>query len=296
MLHEKKLIQEIKNKPNGNNLRKIYSELKYLQEDYDKLKNSLDIICDLINLVGKYLVFEDNHKNNESFDIFDIFGELDFMSEFTRLSSYDNYKINLELINTFSFLMINMKDKMSLYYLCSGNCLNKIMSKDYNNYDEEYLTYYINFLKSLSLRLDETTIQLFYIENLNSFALVENALQFYNHEDSMVRSVVRNIILNVLKVKNPVIENYFGKLPSIAYFADIALHLRDVCYKINEEINNNNVNNILYWFDDLVDETLFIDDLLNLNLTKINYILINNYIIFHKLISSNQFIQIQKNL
>ena len=198
------------------------------------------------------------------------------MSEFTRLSSYDNYKINLELINTFSFLMINMKDKMSLYYLCSGNCLNKIMSKDYNNYDEEYLTYYINFLKSLSLRLDETTIQLFYIENLNSFALVENALQFYNHEDSMVRSVVRNIILNVLKVKNPVIENYFGKLPSIAYFADIALHLRDVCYKINEEINNNNVNNILYWFDDLVDETLFIDDILNLNLNKINYIFMNN--------------------
>ena len=112
------------------------------------------------------------------------------MSEFTKFSSYDNYKINLELINTFSFLMINIKDQVSLYYFLSGNCLNKIISKDYNNYDEEYLSYYINFLKSLSLRLDEKTLQLFYIEDLNSFALVENTLQFYNHEDSMVRSVV----------------------------------------------------------------------------------------------------------
>ena len=65
-------------------------------------------------------------------------------------------------------------------------------------------------------------------------------------------------------------------MPSIAYFADIACHLRDVCYKINEEINKNNVDNVAYCFDDLVDEILFIDDIFNLNLNKINYILMNN--------------------
>ena len=277
MLHGFNLIQEIKDKPSSNNLRKIYVEFKYLQEDYDRLKKSIDIICELINLTGKYLIFEENKKKKEKgISIFDTFAELDFMSEFTKLSSYDNYKINLELINTFSFLMINIKDKASLYYLFSGNCLNKIISKDYKNYDEEYLTYYINFLKSLSLRLDEKTIQLFYIENLNSFALVENALQFYNHEDSMVRSVVRNIILNILKIKNPVIQNYFGKLPAIAYFADITCHLRDVCYKLDEDVNKNNVDNVVNWFDDLVDEILFIDDIFNLNLNKINYIFMNN--------------------
>jgi len=275
-MHGKELINEIKNKPNSNNLRKIHSELEYIQNDIDKLEKSIDTICELINLVGHFLVLGESQKNIEGWNIFDAFGELDFMSEFTKLSSYENYKINLEIINTFSFLMINIKDKTSLYYLFSGNCLNKIISKDHNQYDEEYISYYINFLKSLSLRLDETTIQLFYLENSHSFPLIENALEFYNHEDSMVRSVVRNIVLNVLKIKNPQIQNYFGKLPSIGYFSDLICHLRDICYKLNEGINNSNTNNIMYSFDDLVDETLFIDDLLNLNLTKINYILINN--------------------
>ena len=276
MLHGEELIKEIKNKPNGINLRKIYSELEYLQSDIYILQNSLKEVCDLINLIGKFLIFEENQKNNSNSNIFDTFAELDFMSEFTKLSSYDNYKINLELINTFSFLMVNIKDKTTIYYLFSGNCLNKIINKDHNNIDEEYLSYYINFLKSLSLRLDETTIQLFYIENLHSFPLIENALEFYNHEDCMIRSVVRNIVLNILKIKNPSIQNYFGKLPSISYFSDVVCHLRDICYKIDEGIKNNNINNILNDFDDLLDETLFLDDLLNLNLNKINYILLNN--------------------
>ena len=276
MSHGKNLINEIKNNPNSNNLRKIYSELEYIQNDISRLKKSLNEVCNLISLIGKFLVTGENQKNIENLNIFDTFGELDFMSQFTKLSSYNNYKINLELINTFSFLMINMKDKTSLYYLFSGNCINKIISKDHSQYDEEYISYYINFLKSLSLRLDETTVQLFYIENSHSFPLIENALEFYNHEDSMIRSVVRNIVLNILKIKNPGIQNYFGKLPSIAFFSDIVCHLRDICYKINEGINSNNINNILYSFDDLLDETLFIDDILNLNLNKINFILMNN--------------------
>ena len=275
-MHGKELINEIRNKANSNNLRKIYSELEYIQNDIEKLEKSIEIVCELINLVGHFLVLGESQKNIDGWNIFDAFVELDFMSEFTKLSSYENYKINLEIINTFSFLMINIKDKTSLYYLFSGNCLNKIISKDHNQYDEEYISYYINFLKSLSLRLDETTIQLFYLENSHSFPLIENALEFYNHEDSMVRSVVRNIVLNILKIKSPQIQNYFGKLPSIGYFSDLICHLRDICYKLNEGINNSNTNNIMYSFDDLVDETLFIDDLLNLNLTKINYILINN--------------------
>ena len=57
MSHGNNLIKEIQNKPNSNNLRKIYTELKYLQEEIDRLKNSIDIICDLINITGKYLIF-----------------------------------------------------------------------------------------------------------------------------------------------------------------------------------------------------------------------------------------------
>ena len=283
MLHGNNLIKKIENTPNSENLRLIYVELQYLQQDLNKFQNSIDEICNLINLVGKFLIHGEKRKDLVGCEIFDCFGELDFLSEFAILSSYDNYNINLEIINTFSFLMININTKSYLYYLFSGNTLNKIINKDPSQYDDEYLSYYINFLKSLSLRLDETTINLFYLEKLNSFPLIENALEFYNHEDSMVRSVVRNIVLNILKIKEKDIQKYFMKLPSIAYFSDLVCHLRDICLNINEELMSKDINKINYIFDDLVDETMYIDDLLNLNLQNINYILLNN--LFYYLIT-----------
>jgi hypothetical protein len=159
--------------------------------------------------------------------------------------------------------------------LFSNNLLNKIISKDYSKYDDEFLSYYVNFLKSLSLLIDETSIQLFYIEKNNSFPLVENILKFYNHKDSMIRNVVRNTVMNILRVKKSKIQEHFSKLPTILYFVKIVCHLRDICLEIKEEIKNKNNKKISYLFDDLFDEIIYIDDLLNLRMEKINYIILN---------------------
>jgi hypothetical protein len=55
--------------------------------------------------------------------------------------------------------------------------------------------------------------------------------------------------------------------------------IKDICFEIKEEIINQNTKKISYLFDDLYDEIIYIDDLLNLNLERINYILINCF--FH---------------
>ena len=269
-----KLIKQIKDEINSDNLEKIYNELNYIQES-GQIKNSVDIICSLINIVGNYLVSAEKQKRPEDYAIFDTFCCFDFMSKFLNLSSYDSYLIDLQLIKTLSFLLVNIKNKPSLYYLCSNNLLNKIISKDYSKYDDEFLSYYVNFLKSLSLLLDETSIQLFYIEKNNSFPLVENILKYYNHKDSMIRNVVRNTVMNILNVKNTKIEQHFSKLPSVLYFVRIVLRLKDICFQIKEQIKNKNNKQISYLFDDLYDEIIYVDDLLNLKKEKINYILIN---------------------
>ena len=273
-LHGVKLIKQIKDEINSDNLEKIYNEFNYIQES-GGIKNSEDIICQLINIVGNYLVSAEKQNRPEDYAIFDTFCCFDFMSKFLHLSSYDSYLIDLQLIKSLSFLLINIKNKPSLYYLCSNNLLNKIISKDYSKYDDEFLSYYVNFLKSLSLLLDETSIQLFYLEKNNSFPLVENILKFYNHKDSMIRNVVRNTVMNILNVKNDKIEQHFSKLPSVLYFVKIVLRLRDICFQIKEHINNKNNKQISYLFDDLYDEIIYVDDLLNLKKEKINYILIN---------------------
>ena len=272
--HGQKLIKHIKDVVNSQNLESIYNEFQYI-EDSQQMEKSIDIICSLINIVGNYLVSAEKQNRPEDFAVFDTFCCLDFMSQFLKLSTYDNYKINLQLIKTLSFLLINIKNKPSLYYLFSNNLLNKIISKDYSKYDDEFLSYYVNFLKSLSLLLDSTSIQLFYIEKNNSFPLVENILKFYNHKDSMIRNVVRNTVMNILRVKNCKIEEHFSKLPAVLYFVKIVCHLRDYCLQIKEEIKNKNNKKLTYLFDDLYDELIYIDDLLNLRIEKINYILLN---------------------
>ena len=277
--HGKKLIKQIKDQINSHNLELIYNELKYIKL-CNRIEESIDIICSLINIIGNYLITSQKQEKPEHFAIFDTFYSLDFMSEFLKLSSYDYYKINLELIKTLSFLLINIKNKPTLYYLFSNNLLNKIISKDYTKYDDEFLSYYANFLKSLSLIMDETSIQLFYIEKNNSFPLVENILRLYNHKDSMIRNVVRNTVMTILRVKSTKIEDYFSKLPTILYFVKIILRLRDICFEIKEQIKKRNNKKISYLFDDLLDEIIYIDDLLDLNMEKISYIIINSFFNF----------------
>ena len=278
-LHGEKLIKAIKDNVSSINLELIRNEFQYI-EDSGKIENSSDIIYSLISIIGNYLVSAENQKIPEEFAIFDTFCFLDFMSEFLKLSSYDLYKIDLQLIKMLSFLLINIKNKPWLYYICSNNLLNKIISKDYSKYDDEFLSYYVNFLKSLSLLLDETSITLFYIEKNNSFPLIENILKLYNHKDSMIRNVVRNTVMNIFRVKNAKIEEYFSKLPSVLYFVKIINQIKDICFEIKEEIINQNTKKISYLFDDLYDEIIYIDDLLNLKLERINYILINCFFYF----------------
>ena len=273
-IHGQKLIKQIKDDASSHNLELIYNEFTYIEEN-EQIPDSIDIICSLINIVGNYLVSSEKQNRPEDFAVFDTFCFKDFMSQFLKLSTYDFYKIDLQLIKTLSFLLINIKNKPSLYYLFSNNLLNKIISKDYSKYDDEFLSYYVNFLKSLSLLIDETSIQLFYIEKNNSFPLVENILKYYNHKDSMIRNVVRNTVMNILRVKNSKIEEHFSKLPTILYFIKIVYNLRDICLNIKEEIKNKNNKQISYLFDDLFDEMIYIDDLLNLRKEKINYIILN---------------------
>ena len=276
--HEESLADKIKTiekNANPKNMETIYKELSSLANNEIKLKKNIKEACKLINLIGTFLVKGEGLNTTESQLIFDTFCDLDFMSLLLKYSSFDNYEINLEIITTFSFLMINIKSTVYLYYFFSKNLLNKIINKDYLKYDEEFLSYYVNFLKSLSLRLDEVSVQLFYIEKTNNFPIIENVVKLYNHRDSMVRNVVRNIILNILKINCPNIQDHFTELPSISYLANIACHLRDICIQINDEVAKKKISNLHYLYDDLIDEASYIDDLLNLNLPKINYIIIN---------------------
>ena len=121
--HGKKLIKKIKDVVNCNNLELIYNEFKFIEES-NKIKDSIDIMCSLINIIGNYLITAQKQDSPEHFAIYDTFCSLDFMSQFLKLSSYDYYKINLQLIKTLSFLLINVKNKPTLVKIIANMMMN----------------------------------------------------------------------------------------------------------------------------------------------------------------------------
>lgn len=133
------------------------------------------------------------------------------MNEFIALVALKNRTLNLQIIKSFSVLILNINNPTTLYYIFSNNFINQIISNDYESNDEEFMSYYINFMKSLSLKIDQTTIQFFFRKQTNSFPLLYSALKFYNHHDSMIKNVVRNIVLTILKGKI-IFLNKFSKL------------------------------------------------------------------------------------
>ncbi len=150
---------------------------------------------EVIQYIIEYLIYGD--KNCSA--IFDIFCEFNFMNEFIYLANSNQRSINLQIIKSFSVLILNLTNTTTLYYIFSNNFINQIISNDYEKYDDDFLSYYVNFIKSLSLKIDTTTIQFFFHRQLNSFPLLQSALKLYNHNDPMIKNVVRNTILTILK-------------------------------------------------------------------------------------------------
>ena len=77
-----------------------------------------------------------------------------------------------------------------------------------------------------------------------SFPLLESALTLYNHPDKMIQSVVKNILLIMLKLNSPQLIGYICSLPSLTYFCFISCRLKDTLILISKE----NIIKILNFF------------------------------------------------
>ena len=198
------------------------------------------------------------------------------MNEIIHLSESKCNFIHLQIIKTLSVLIININNKEILYYILSNNFINKIIKSingELIKSNEDFLSHYVNFLKSISLKIDLTTIQFFFISQNGSFPLLESALSLYNHQDKMIQSVVKNILLIMLKLNSPQLIEYIYSLPSLSYFCFISCKLKDTLTSLSKE-NNYEIFKSLH--EDIIDELIFFQDILDLKIDKINHIIINS--------------------
>ena len=266
----KKHLDKYINNCNVTNIKKLREELKkYCKEPLfiEKYKNSLK---ELIQILFKYLL---DRKKNLKEDIFGSFKDEEIFLYLKKLYYIEDCEINCTMISSLSLLIINtINSKPFLYFLLSNNFVNDLMIIDYEKYNDEFFSFYINFLKSLTMRLDNDTAPIFYIQKFNYFPLIDCVTNLYNYTNAMTRTVANNIILQILKKNIYLIHEHCTKLPTVNYFCFFSLRMKDL---LLDCINNNKIKLI----DEFLDSILFLNDLLSLNINIINYMFINS--LFH---------------
>ncbi|KAK3274368.1 hypothetical protein CYMTET_17444 [Cymbomonas tetramitiformis] len=169
-----------------------------------------DIVVEALRSISELMIWGDQH--NPSF--FDFFAEKQVLAHFLRLVSHRKSRrggVATQILQTLSIMIQNIKSDHAIYYLFSNNYLNEIISHRFDLHDEELLAYYISFLKTISLKLNECTVQCFIHSETNekkTFPLYTEAIKYFRNSESMVRAAVRTLTLNVYSVSDEAVRNF----------------------------------------------------------------------------------------
>ena len=189
------------------NLQILGDQLRIYNSQPNFIKKKAEQLKDLIQLLFKYLM--DNNQNLEE-DVIGGFREEKIFEGIKKIYYKENYDINCTIIQSLSILIVNIvKSKSYLYFILSNNFINDLLLIDYSKYDDEYYSYYVNFIKSLAMRLDENTFLLFYNQRSCLFPLLVCSLNLYNYSNSMIRTLVNNIVLQILKSNIDQVQKLF---------------------------------------------------------------------------------------
>ncbi|XP_067317458.1 protein CLEC16A isoform X1 [Anolis sagrei] len=252
--------------------------LKYMYHVLTKNTTVTDhnrnLLVETIRSITEILIWGDQNDSS----VFDFFLEKNMFVYFLNILRQKSGRyVCVQLLQTLNILFENISHETSLYYLLSNNYVNSIIVHKFDFSDEEIMAYYISFLKTLSLKLNNHTVHFFYNEHTNDFALYTEAIKFFNHPESMVRIAVRTITLNVYKVDNQPMLHYIRDKTAVPYFSNLVWFIGshvielDNCVKTDEEHRNRGK------LSDLVAEHLdhlhYLNDILIINCEFLNDVL-----------------------
>ena len=173
-------------------------------------------------------------------------------------------------------ILSSIQSKKILEYFLCDDYINQIIiniSSSIEEQDIDFISYYINFLKSISNKLDIKILSKLFNKEKNKFILLDEANFFFNFNDVMIKNTSRNIFLSIIKLNYEPIIEYICDIPRITDF--LLLNDKIKNYIINM-ISNSDINNDIKEIEEnFVDDILFIQDILSIGISKINYILIN---------------------
>jgi hypothetical protein len=228
------------------------------------------------------MVFGDKHS--ESF--FEFFCSKNFLALFLTFCRQPEFTpVKVQVIQTVAILVQNISNEASLFYILSNNYINELIVTNFDFRHEEMISQYISLLKTLSLKLNENTINFFFNERaeeeVDKFPLFTRSLKFYSHEEAMVRVAVRTISLNVFKIKHAAMIKFISSPVTFDYLSNLVGFARELCLQIQAQLDIASVKNeglLPEFFDKFMDTLYYMQDIFDIGIDKINDFLSDAFI------------------
>ena len=252
--------------------------MKFINSNVKDNPKEIEKAIKKISEISGYLIAADKKKFPQYFTKFNEFG---FLAIFNSLLDLDISDISFCILEAINFLLLNLKNKDLILTIYKTKFKTKIQGQEMNILDklmginledkDEFLNHQINFMKSLSLKFDNDNVFYFFNKDVNQF-------QMYNNSDPMVRNVVKNILLAIIKIKNKELENFLVSFPINIYYTNLVLNFKNyilqLCLIDLSEVYNDRIYGIFRKkHDELIDISIYLGDILDLGIKPINFML-----------------------
>jgi protein CLEC16A len=188
-----------------NELKRIHQQLienKHVDE------NNKILVVEILRVIAEMVVYGDNKSEL----LFDFFCEKNMLSLFLEIMWTEGVcpiQVHVQILQTLSILISSVKNDTSLYYLLSNNHINDIINFPHDfSQDEMLAAQFASFIKTMSLRLNEQTVQFFFIEETGAFPLLTKSIELLGINDPMIRISAQTAILNVYNVRDSRARSY----------------------------------------------------------------------------------------
>ena len=240
--------------------------------------------------MSEIILLNEKQNNIQNENIIKYIHENKIVEKIILLIKHNNKEINLKIIKYLSILISNSsnviltenKNNDNFFnYICQNEYINQIilnLNDNNEEKDDDYLSYYINFLKTITNKINIDSLRLIFHFEYNTFPLLDQILILLNHDDIMIRNSARNIFLSLIKINYMPLIEYLCDIPRISIFIISIQKIKGYLLLIFNLKNNNSK----FYFEKtkelnekMIEDLLFIQDILSINILKINYILIN---------------------
>lgn len=184
-------------------------------DDSVAVSSIVEVLRELVEVV----VWGDKHEEA----VFYVFLEQDVMQWFREMAVDANTPsvVKVQLIQCVTILLQNLTNESSVFSVCSKNHINRMILLDIDPDDEELQSNYVSFLKTLCLRLNNSSVQFFFqrkglditvkplaenspapLSMSQTFPLLAMALKLLSSGDSIVRAAARQIVITVVQLQD----------------------------------------------------------------------------------------------